>query len=39
MDLIIQFLKLAAAAAGLATAMIRAVSEARGEHPEKKRDR
>lgn len=39
MDLVIQLLKLATTAAGLATAMVKAVSAARGSRPETKPDR
>ena len=39
MDLVIQLLKLAASAVGLATAMVKAVSAARGSRPETKPDR
>lgn len=39
MDLVIQLLKLAASAVGLATAMVKAVSAARGSRPETKADR
>lgn len=36
MDLVIQLLKLAASAVGLATAMVKAVSAARGSRPKRK---
>ena len=39
MDLVIQLLKLATTAVGLATAMVKAVSAARGSRPETKADR
>ncbi|MFR2587575.1 MAG: hypothetical protein ACLS9I_06680 [Adlercreutzia equolifaciens] len=39
MDLVVQLLKLAASAAGLATAIVKAVSAARGSRPETKPDR
>lgn len=39
MDLVIQLLKLATTAVGLATAMVKAVSAARGSRPETKGDR
>ncbi len=39
MDLVVQLLKLVASAMGLATAMVKAVSAARGSRPETKADR
>ena len=39
MDLVIQLLKLAASAVGLATAVVKAVHEARGSRPEEKAGR
>ena len=39
MDLVIQLLKLATTAVGLAKAMVKAVSAARGSRPETKADR
>ena len=39
MDLVIQLLRLAASAVGLATAVVKAVSEARGARPETEADR